>query len=1261
MKFGKTLLNHQIPEWSIFYMNYKHLKKIIKTIDAVFDATIDTNASEVISSVLSTFFFELDRDIEKVNEFYNNKFKEYNRRLDRLIQVLGYSNSTINHQIESNEELDEIISILLELRSIFRNLKWFGELNHKGFVKILKKLDKKLKLTMTSLENVEDLANSEKFSFELSSNNKETYLSTRVEALPFSNGSELLASLDTINDILNKLSDEEDFTPGNDQTAKSFEFLKIGNRRRYSFDQEFLQHYYELIYQNQHETLLTELSNITDKSKLTLKFLISLLSKAAMVNSTDSIDVLFDYLTNYVHDNPIYEGNPLYDKSDISGRNFFHQYITSLGKNQLIKQQKVTPGESADMDRFFGNKNGPDGGNQISDNSINGLKHILEKLNDPQLRSVLVAHDNYNRTPLHYCAQYGLKDATRILLEVLIKWKLIDPKVSIDNVEVWGDQEGLTPLHLSIIGKHPKTTENLIVANNGNTLCCPQLLLLAVRLNNPLILNSLISQGNIDIDYTDLEHNNETALYIASKLMLYGLVEFLLENGANTELGENVFGWTPIFIAAAEGDKAVVKLLIEFGSKFDIFDYSGWLPMEHASLRGHLEVADLLLPKDVNLLLYDVNNPENNLPRTNGIPSPTTASGRPTVTPMDTSELINRSVSPDIESSIDRLPESTKKSVNQVYKQLKGNGSSSSIINRSKSPGARHRTRNVNPIKSFGHRYLNTEESLILITLGTTDLRDHSKPIDLNKITLAKTFFTELDTALSLKITCRDKSNNVPVEPPVIIDLPLEDQHGSATDPITFKLNNGLESDDVIITFDLIPTYQYTTKKEKILGRAIALLKDAYTRVGPNLRSLNNNITLPILDSTSLDILGSLRFEYLCVKSFNHSSMSIGRSDTYWKQLVSTRVIGHRGLGKNVSSRNSLQLGENTVESFIAAASLGASYVEFDVQLTKDFIPVVYHDFTVAESGVDIPMHALTVEQFLGLKDDEKQHKHSSHSHPQVTQDDDIVHKVNRPRSLSSFPSAPNFQNKSKSHTQFSSSLTSTAEDERIEREYKDQINKKMMLTKTWKSKGFKGNARGLSVASNFVTLKELFKKLPKSIGFNIELKYPMLDEAEEESMGEIAIDLNFYVDTILKVIYDENTAARDIIFSSFHPDICLLLSLKQPTIPILFLTEAGTAERADIRSSSLQNAIRFSKKWNLLGIVSAAETLVKTPRLTQVVKSSGLVCVTYGTENNDPELAKIQMKAGVDAVIADSVLAVREGLRKDQESLKEVEDSASE
>ena len=45
-------------------------------------------------------------------------------------------------------------------------------------------------------------------------------------------------------------------------------------------------------------------------------------------------------------------------------------------------------------------------------------------------------------------------------------------------------------------------------------------------------------------------------------------------------------------------------------------------------------------------------------------------------------------------------------------------------------------------------------------------------------------------------------------------------------------------------------------------------------------------------------------------------------------------------------------------------------------------------------------------------------------------------------------------------------------------------------------------------------------------------------------------------------------------------------------------------------------------------------------PRLVRVVKESGLVCVSYGTLNNDPENVKLQVAKGIDAVIVDSVLA---------------------
>lgn len=1276
MKFGKTFVSHQIPEWSIYYMNYKHLKKIIKTVDRFvnYNSFSPLELPELISSVLSQFFFELDRDIEKVADFYNAKYNEYARRTARIEAVLGYANGKITHQVDTTDELDEIISILLELRTIYRNLKWFGELNHKGFIKILKKLDKKL-LYLTTLANDQlrnDLAGAHDTPVvNLPNNNKEAYLSTRVDALPFANETELLAGLDTINSILNQLGDQQlelersldaSTTTDADALSADVNVLKIGSNRKYSFDKDSLEDFYELIHRNDAASLAESLLQLLTLQVL-LKFLLSLLNKATLSNSFACIDALFDYLLEFSK-NVELPGLALYDPLDINGRNFFHQHVVSLGKKQLIKEQKqVIPGESTDVSRLYGNKSGPDG-SQLSPVRTEGLVHVLQKLENPDYQKLLMAKDSYLRTPLHYAAQYGLKDVTVVLLEYLKKWNLADFSVSIDSVHVWGDQEGLTPLHLSVIGKHPKTCLNLI-SFSGVRLTSPNLLLLATRLGCEEIVKNFIASNLVSIDYTDHENNNETALYIAAKLNYLSLVRFLLERGADPELGENVFGWTPIFTAGAEGFKDIVIELKKYAARYDLTDDSGWLPMEHASLRGHLAVADLLMPEDPNLLLYDIDDPSRNTPRVaNALSRNTSAATSPFMHPTSEEMLLST-------SSIDKLPELNRLAVNEVYRQFKqlDNGSSSSVNViptspthepltmstrnplRSRSPVNR---RKMKPIKSFGHRFLNKDEQFILITLGTTDTRDNLKAIDLNKISMSQSFFTELDTALSLVVTCRVKSTKAIVETPVIVDLPLEDQHGSATDPISFKLTNNIQSSDVYVTFDIVPTYQYPavgkkvqkTKKEEILGRGVALLDSAYTKVGSHLRSLNNIITVPIVEQDSLDVLGSLKFEYLCVTPFIHPTMSITRSDTYWKQLVSTRVIGHRGLGKNMNNRKSLQLGENTVESFIAAASLGASYVEFDVQLTKDHVPVIYHDFLVAESGVDIPMNALTEEQFLGLSELTSNGKHESlfkydktSNNGNVTKnfalDDELLGKYNRPRLMSSYPSAPN--------------ISSSIDDEELDREFREQISRRMKLTKTWKEKGFKGNARGLSIASNFVTLKELFKRLPKNVGFNMELKYPMLDEAQKESMGEVAFDMNFYVDTILKTVYDENTSGRDILFSSFHPDICLLLSLKQPTMPILYLTEAGTTQMADIRASSLQNAIRFAKKWNLLGIVSAAETLLKTPRLAQVVKSSGLVCVTYGVANNDPEACKIQMRAGVDAVIADSVLAVREGLRKEE------------
>ena len=98
-----------------------------------------------------------------------------------------------------------------------------------------------------------------------------------------------------------------------------------------------------------------------------------------------------------------------------------------------------------------------------------------------------------------------------------------------------------------------------------------------------------------------------------------------------------------------------------------------------------------------------------------------------------------------------------------------------------------------------------------------------------------------------------------------------------------------------------------------------------------------------------------------------------------------------------------------------------------------------------------------------------------------------------------------------------------------------------------------------------------------------------MLHESEEEEMDTYAVELNSFVDTVLTKVYDLGRG-RDVLFSSFNPDICLLLSFKQPSIPVLFLTDAGASPVGDIRASSeCTHALTFSLVSIALLIVAPA------------------------------------------------------------------------
>jgi glycerophosphodiester phosphodiesterase len=146
-----------------------------------------------------------------------------------------------------------------------------------------------------------------------------------------------------------------------------------------------------------------------------------------------------------------------------------------------------------------------------------------------------------------------------------------------------------------------------------------------------------------------------------------------------------------------------------------------------------------------------------------------------------------------------------------------------------------------------------------------------------------------------------------------------------------------------------------------------------------------------------------------------------------------------------------------------------------------------------------------------------------------------------------------------------------------------------------------------------------------KEFLINSGIEYPRLHETVEAGIAPITIELNTFVDVVLENLH-HHAGSRHIMLSSFTPEICILLAIKQKAYPIFFITNAGKVPMSDmdVRAANLQSALHFAERWRLTGVVLACETLLLCPRLVSLIKARGLVCGTYGPQNNRVDMVKV-------------------------------------
>ena len=88
-----------------------------------------------------------------------------------------------------------------------------------------------------------------------------------------------------------------------------------------------------------------------------------------------------------------------------------------------------------------------------------------------------------------------------------------------------------------------------------------------------------------------------TALFYASSGEYPGVVDKLLKAGANANTVDNQERWSPLMMAAAEGNIKVVRLLLKHGANRELADIDGETARHFAASRGHAEIVELLSEK----------------------------------------------------------------------------------------------------------------------------------------------------------------------------------------------------------------------------------------------------------------------------------------------------------------------------------------------------------------------------------------------------------------------------------------------------------------------------------------------------------------------------------------------------------------------------------------------------------------------------------------------------------------------------------------
>lgn len=309
--------------------------------------------------------------------------------------------------------------------------------------------------------------------------------------------------------------------------------------------------------------------------------------------------------------------------------------------------------------------------------------------------------------------------------------------------------------------------------------------------------------------------------------------------------------------------------------------------------------------------------------------------------------------------------------------------------------------------------------------------------------------------------------------------------------------------------------------------------------------------------------------------------------------------VGHRGAGTSFKTTSTDTIRENTIASLKRAAEHGADMVEFDVQLSKDLVPVIYHDLVVYVSlkrkksldendMLELPTSELTLEQLKHLK---------------------VYHRVEG------------------------------------------------------KSRQAKFFDEDLDEHQPFPTLADTLDAIDECVGFNIEIKWDMERFDGTLETDRINKNKNLYVDCILDVVLTNAANRRIIFscFDPDVCTMLRLKQNLYPVMFLSQGVTERYDKFHDPRCDTIENAVFHSCTHELLGIVAHTEDLLRDASQVSATRSQivysrsiqrncvlfsqmnmatdlGLIMFCWGDDNNSQETIKYLKSLGMHGIIYDKM-----------------------